>query len=113
MAPRGKPHIVLVLPGMGANDRSTLPLRGFLRWLGYVARGWGRGRNIRLPTMERPAIAGTPKGLIETRGTRRSTIRSSDRASLARHVGVDTPARGRVVNGLGQHLGAPHRGHIR
>jgi pimeloyl-ACP methyl ester carboxylesterase len=45
-APRGNGHPVLVLPGMGADDRSTVPLRRFLRRLGYRVHGWGLGSNI-------------------------------------------------------------------
>ena len=44
-APRGDGHDVLVLPGLLASDTSTLPLRRFLRLLGYDACGWGLGRN--------------------------------------------------------------------
>ncbi|HVM97802.1 MAG TPA: alpha/beta hydrolase, partial [Candidatus Acidoferrales bacterium] len=43
--PRGRGEPVLVLPGFGASDASTLPLRGFLRALGYNARGWELGVN--------------------------------------------------------------------
>jgi pimeloyl-ACP methyl ester carboxylesterase len=44
-APRGSGAPVLVIPGMGVGDLSTATLRGFLRRLGYDARGWGLGRN--------------------------------------------------------------------
>ena len=45
-APRGDGHPVLVLPGLGADDRSTVPLRRFLRGLGYRVHGWGLGTNV-------------------------------------------------------------------
>src|SRR5262245_11643296 len=44
-APRGDGHGVLVFPGLLAGDASTVPLRGFLRWLGYDVHGWNLGRN--------------------------------------------------------------------
>jgi pimeloyl-ACP methyl ester carboxylesterase len=44
-APRGDGHPVLVLPGLGASDTSTRPLRWFLDRLGYRTHGWGLGRN--------------------------------------------------------------------
>ena len=44
-APRGDGHPVLVMPGWMAGDASTVPLRGFVRGLGYRAHGWGLGRN--------------------------------------------------------------------
>lgn len=50
-APRGDPHPVLVLPGLLASDTSTVPLRGWLRRLGYPVVGWALGRN-RGPTRE-------------------------------------------------------------
>ncbi len=43
--PRGRGEAVLVLPGYGAGDASTLVIQGFLRFLGYRVRGWGLGRN--------------------------------------------------------------------
>lgn len=44
-APRGNGEPVLVLPGFGAGDASTVGLRAFLRLLGYDARGWRLGIN--------------------------------------------------------------------
>ena len=44
-SPRGDGHTVLVMPGLGASDLSTGPLRRFLRGLGYDVHGWGLGRN--------------------------------------------------------------------
>lgn len=43
--PRGRGEPVLILPGFGAGDVSTLMLKSYLRLLGYRARGWGLGRN--------------------------------------------------------------------
>lgn len=45
-APRGDGHSVLVLPGFIAGDRSTDPLRRYLRQLGYDAHAWELGRNL-------------------------------------------------------------------
>lgn len=42
--PRGSGD-VLVLPGYGADDRSTWPLRRYLGAQGYRVRGWGLGAN--------------------------------------------------------------------
>src|SRR4051812_6911733 len=44
-APRGDGSAVLVLPGRSVDDLSTLPLRSYLRYLGYAATGWMLGRN--------------------------------------------------------------------
>jgi pimeloyl-ACP methyl ester carboxylesterase len=45
-APVGDGHGVLVLPGLLADDLSTITLRVFLTRLGYQVHGWGLGRNI-------------------------------------------------------------------
>src|SRR5690349_6956204 len=49
--PRGDGHTVMVLPGFGASDVSTQPLRRALTRLGYDAQGWELGRNM---GMDRP-----------------------------------------------------------
>ncbi|MEM7052177.1 MAG: alpha/beta hydrolase [Acidobacteriota bacterium] len=43
--PRGAGEPVMVLPGYLTSDRSTTPLRSFLRVLGYRVEGWGLGTN--------------------------------------------------------------------
>lgn len=43
---RGDGHPVLVLPGLGAGDWSTLALRNFLRLRGWRPYGWHLGRNV-------------------------------------------------------------------
>jgi pimeloyl-ACP methyl ester carboxylesterase len=45
LSPRGDGHGVLVLPGLGAGDASTAPLRWFIGRLGYRSYGWGLGTN--------------------------------------------------------------------
>ncbi len=49
--PSGDGHPVLVLPGLMADDGSTVTLRRVLRRLGYRVHGWRLGRNIG-PTAE-------------------------------------------------------------
>ena len=61
-APRGDGHGVLVFPGLLAGDASTVPLRAFLRWLGYDVRGWDLGRN-RGPT--EAVLAGLPRAVLD------------------------------------------------
>src|SRR5260370_40494584 len=60
-APRGDGHGVLIFPGLLAGDLSPGPLRGFLRWLGYDARGWDLGRNYG-PT--EAVLASLPRALL-------------------------------------------------
>jgi len=44
--PRGDGHAVMVVPGFGAGDLATRPLRRALNRLGYAAHGWGLGTNL-------------------------------------------------------------------
>ena len=43
--PRGQGQPIMLLPGYGAGDGSTLILKSYLRLLGYHVHGWGLGRN--------------------------------------------------------------------
>jgi pimeloyl-ACP methyl ester carboxylesterase len=44
--PRGDGHRVLVLPGLAANDLTTLPMRTFLKDRGYQPAPWEQGLNL-------------------------------------------------------------------
>ncbi len=44
--PSGDGHAVLVFPGLGASDVSTLALRRFLQQHGYKVHGWKQGFNF-------------------------------------------------------------------
>ena len=45
-APTGDGHPVLVFPGLTASDGSTLPIRAYLKNLGYDVSGWNQGYNF-------------------------------------------------------------------
>ena len=45
-APSGDGHAVIVFPGLGAGDFSTVPLRNFLSSQGYDTYGWDLGLNF-------------------------------------------------------------------
>ena len=68
-APRGDGHGVLVFPGLLAGDSSTVPLRAFLRWLGYDVRGWDLGRNH---GPSEAVLAGLPRALLDHAETDRA-----------------------------------------
>lgn len=40
------PRKVMVLPGFGAGDVSTLPIRSYLAFVGHQVSGWDRGLNV-------------------------------------------------------------------
>lgn len=54
-APSGDGHSVIVFPGLGASDSTTLPLRTYLQTLGYDVSGWNQGHNF-----------GPRSGILET-----------------------------------------------
>ncbi len=54
LAPRGDGRAVLVLPGFGADDTSTIGLRNYLDLLGYRSRGWRLGRNAGARMLDAP-----------------------------------------------------------
>jgi pimeloyl-ACP methyl ester carboxylesterase len=101
-APRGDGHRVLVLPGMGADDRSTRPLRRFLAELGYDVHGWGLGTNLPSPALidrlrdrARAVVAGAGPGATI------SLVGWSLGGIYAREIAKATPERVRQVVTLG------------
>lgn len=101
-APRGDGHQVLVLPGLGASDRSTVALRRFLTGLGYEAHGWGLGRNVpspglveRLRERARSLVAQAPPGAST------SLVGWSLGGIYAREIAKGAPGRIRQVVTLG------------
>ena len=56
LQPRGNGEPVLLFPGHGMGDGSTLILKAYLRLLGYRARGLGLGRNMGVITDLLPRV---------------------------------------------------------
>ena len=90
-APRGEPHPIVILPGLGADDRSTIAIRGFLKTLGYQAYGWGRGRNARAPDADLSAMATQVSKLRMDSGSKVSLIGWSRGGIIAREVARQIP----------------------
>jgi pimeloyl-ACP methyl ester carboxylesterase len=113
IAPRGDGHGVLVLPGLLASDASTLPLRQFLRWLGYDVHGWELGRN-RGPTDD--VLDGLPTALSEladATGAPVSVVGWSLGGIYARELGREFPTLVRQVITLGSPFSRAEPGHTR
>ena len=96
-APRGEPHPVVVLPGLGADDRSTIAIRGVLKTLGYQVYGWGRGRNVRAPDSDLSAMATQVAKLREDSGLKVSLVGWSRGGIIAREVARQIPDAVRMV----------------
>jgi hypothetical protein len=100
-APRGDGHPVLVLPGFLATDRSTDPLRRYLKALGYDAGGWENGRNTGGVTRMRHALRRRLAAMYEGTGRKVSIVGWSLGGIYARMLALDAPEMTRSVITLG------------
>ena len=105
--PRGDGHPVMVFPGMGASDVTTVPLRHCLQALGYVTQAWGQGFNFgpRPGVIERSAD--DVRALAERHGQPVSLIGWSLGGIYARELAKMHPSLARCVITLG----TPFTGH--
>src|SRR6185436_1135687 len=105
--PRGDGHAVLVLPGLGASDRSTGPLRTFLKDRGYDAHGWSMGRNVGPRKGQREALADLVRTLREKSKRKVSLIGWSLGGIYAREIAKRIPENVRLVVTLGSPFANP------
>jgi pimeloyl-ACP methyl ester carboxylesterase len=105
--PRGDGHPVLVFPGLGASDITTVPLRRYLKSLGYVTQAWGQGLNFgpRPGVLER--AADDIRALADRHGQPVSLIGWSLGGIYARELAKLHPSESRCVITLG----TPFTGH--
>jgi pimeloyl-ACP methyl ester carboxylesterase len=107
--PVGDGHPVLVLPGLGASDFSTAPLRNFLRERGYTPYAWKQGFNFgpRHGVLER--CRAQVKQLAAHHREKVSLIGWSLGGIYAREIAKEQPEHARCVITLG----TPFAGHPR
>jgi hypothetical protein len=105
--PRGDGHPVLVLPGLITSDRSTGPLRTFLKTQGYDAHGWEQGRNYGLLPGTETKMLDKVKKLVDTHGRKVSLVGWSLGGIYARQLAKLMPEAVRLVITLG----SPFAGH--
>jgi len=107
-APRGDGHPVLVLPGLGGGDWSTVVLRQTLRRLGYAVHGWNLGLN-RGPTPEViERVPATVAALADRYGRRVSLVGWSLGGIYAVAAARAHPGRVRQVITLGSPIRMSH-----
>jgi len=99
--PRGKGEPVMVLPGYGAGDASTLILRSYLRYLGYDARGWVLGRNSGDVAALFPRVLSGLEALARETGTSVRLVGWSLGGYLAREAARECPHLAHQVITLG------------
>ena len=106
---RGDGHPVLVFPGMGANDLTTVPLRLYLGSLGYVTEAWGQGFNFGPRKGVLKQCADHIRALADRHGQPVSLVGWSLGGLYAREMAKELPALARCV----VTLGTPFSGHPR
>jgi len=107
--PAGDGHPVVVFPGLGASDITTLLLRHFLRRRGYSPYAWNQGFNLG----PRQGVLDNCRSLVQQaarrHGERVSLIGWSLGGIYAREIAKELPQHARCVITLG----TPFAGHPR
>lgn len=96
-APRGDGHLVVDIPGWRAPELSGAPMRGYLKRLGYDARGWGFGTNTGDPRRDVTRLAKRVLELVDETGEPASLVGWSLGGVIAREVARRHPAAVRRV----------------
>jgi pimeloyl-ACP methyl ester carboxylesterase len=107
--PAGDGHPVIVFPGLGVADFSTLPLRRVLRALGYDARPWEQGFNFGPRSGVLAACLAQLRQLREEHQQNVSLVGWSLGGIYARELAKEVPDLVRCVITLG----SPFAGHPR
>jgi hypothetical protein len=89
--PRGDGRVVVDVPGWRAPELSGLPVRRYLSWLGYDARGWGFGTNTGDPQRDVKRLTSSVAGLAEESGRPVSLVGWSLGGVIAREVARRRP----------------------
>ena len=100
-APKGDGHPVLTLPGFLASDLSMVPMRRYLRELGYDAYAWKMGRNIGGVSRMRAALRDRLAGIHAATGRKVSVVGWSLGGVYARDLALQAPDLVRCVVTLG------------
>lgn len=98
---RGNGEPVMVLPGLGAGNRSTALLRAYLSWLGYNVRGWTLGRNQGNVAELLPKVVSLVRQFHVQTGSKVNIIGWSLGGILAREAARDFPHTVRQVISMG------------
>ena len=100
-APKGDGHPVLALPGFLASDLSMVPMRRYLRELGYDAHAWRMGRNLGGLARMRDALRARLAEIHAATGRKVSLVGWSLGGVYARDLALQAPDMVRYVVTLG------------
>jgi dienelactone hydrolase len=89
--PRGEGRHVVVLPGFGTNDSSTVIMRAYLSRLGYKVSGWGLGVNTGQVAAQLQQTLDNVEQRHRNVGERVSLVAWSLGGVIAREVARDRP----------------------
>ena len=104
--PRAKyKHSVMILPGFMGDDQGNQALIGYLRKLGYHARGWGQGRNLGAGSFSEESLSERIEDLLIRGGGSLSLIGHSLGGIYAREIARAEPDLVRQVITLGSPFG--------
>lgn len=104
-APRGDGHAVVTISAIAGDDATGLPLKLFLRYLGYDATGWDHGMSFGTTRLQRDKLEAFVAGLFERSGRKVSLIGHSIAGTTARELARARPDMIRQVITLGTPLG--------
>jgi len=105
--PMGDGHRVLVLPGLAANDLTTLPMRAFLKDRGYQPSPWDQGLNLGPRAGVLDALRARVRELFELDRKKISLVGWSLGGVYARELAKEMPAMIRCVITLGSPFAGP------
>ena len=107
--PKGDGHPVLFLPGFGASDRSTRPMRQLFTDLGYQTYGWGLGRNLTFDKDLEAELVHLLREIAERHGRSVSLVGWSLGGLFAREIAKVAPDLVRQVVSLGSPISGRYR----
>jgi len=105
--PKGDGHRVLVLPGLAANDLTTLPIRTFLKDRGYQPSPWEQGLNLGPREGVLDALRARVHELFEREREKISLVGWSLGGVYARELAKEMPEKVRCVITLGSPFAGP------
>jgi pimeloyl-ACP methyl ester carboxylesterase len=105
--PKGDGHRVLVMPGLAANDLTTLPMRTFLKDRGYQPVAWELGLNLGPRAGVLDAIRERVRALHAQGGEKISLLGWSLGGVYAREIAKEMPELVRCVITLGSPFSGP------